>query len=182
MDINTERLNEFVGKMLGDLGGAASVPMVRIGDTLGLYKTLHSGGPMTAAELAARTRVHEYGGGAWWVHAGVVFFTSTQGGGAAETGPELVAGYGNGYGQVWAYDPAAMTLSTDFDTHKADVANVIPPQRAGAVAQAAGLHVSRVDGSPLVYNCADPYLPDLLICRMELAARVLGLVKALPPA
>jgi 3'(2'), 5'-bisphosphate nucleotidase len=51
-----------------------------------------------------------------------------------------------------------------------------------AVAQAAGLHVSRVDGSPLVYNCADPYLPDLLICRMELAARVLELVKALPPA
>jgi 3'(2'), 5'-bisphosphate nucleotidase len=51
-----------------------------------------------------------------------------------------------------------------------------------AVAQAAGLHVSRVDGSPLVYNCADPYLPDLLICRIGLAARVLALVKALPPA
>lgn len=49
-----------------------------------------------------------------------------------------------------------------------------------AVAQAAGLHVSRVDGSPLVYNCADPYLPDLLICRAELATRVLALVKALP--
>ncbi|MEG3122306.1 3'(2'),5'-bisphosphate nucleotidase CysQ [Sphingomonas sp. GB1N7] len=51
-----------------------------------------------------------------------------------------------------------------------------------AVAQAAGLHVSRVDGSPLVYNCADPYLPDLLICRTELAERVLALVKALPAA
>ncbi|WP_077145060.1 3'(2'),5'-bisphosphate nucleotidase CysQ [Sphingopyxis sp. KK2] len=38
-----------------------------------------------------------------------------------------------------------------------------------AVAMAAGLHVSRVDGSPLVYNCANPYLPDLLICRKELA-------------
>ena len=49
-----------------------------------------------------------------------------------------------------------------------------------AVAQAAGLHVSRVDGSPLVYNCADPYLPDLLICRAELAEQVLALVKALP--
>lgn len=42
-----------------------------------------------------------------------------------------------------------------------------------AVAIAAGLHVSRVDGSPLVYNCADPYLPDLLICRQELAEEVL---------
>ena len=49
-----------------------------------------------------------------------------------------------------------------------------------AVAQAAGLHVSRVDGSPLVYNTEDPYLPDLLICRPELAERVLALVKALP--
>jgi 3'(2'), 5'-bisphosphate nucleotidase len=42
-----------------------------------------------------------------------------------------------------------------------------------AVAQAAGLHVSRIDGSPLVYNRLEPYLPDLLICRPELAAPVL---------
>ena len=38
-----------------------------------------------------------------------------------------------------------------------------------AVARAVGLHVSRLDGSPLRYNNADPYLPDLLICRPELA-------------
>ncbi|MCW2499928.1 MAG: putative inositol monophosphatase [Frankiales bacterium] len=38
-----------------------------------------------------------------------------------------------------------------------------------AVAVAAGLHVSRLDGSPLVYNRPDPYLPDLLICRPEFA-------------
>src|SRR5690606_32654869 len=38
-----------------------------------------------------------------------------------------------------------------------------------AVAAAAGLHTSRIDGSPLVYNRPDPYLPDLLICRPELA-------------
>jgi 3'(2'), 5'-bisphosphate nucleotidase len=38
-----------------------------------------------------------------------------------------------------------------------------------AVAAAAGLHVSRIDGSPLVYNREDPYLPDLLICRPEFA-------------
>lgn len=45
-----------------------------------------------------------------------------------------------------------------------------------AVAQAAGLHCSRIDGSPMVYNNCDPYLPDLLICRPELAHRVLALV------
>ena len=49
-----------------------------------------------------------------------------------------------------------------------------------AVAQAAGLHVSRVDGSPLCYNCENPYLPDLLICRPELAQEVLAHVQALP--
>jgi 3'(2'), 5'-bisphosphate nucleotidase len=49
-----------------------------------------------------------------------------------------------------------------------------------AVAQAAGLHVSRADGSQLVYNCENVYLPDLLICRPELAGRVLALYRALP--
>ena len=45
-----------------------------------------------------------------------------------------------------------------------------------AVALAHGLHCSRIDGSPLVYNRADIYMPDLLICRKEHAARVLDLV------
>lgn len=43
-----------------------------------------------------------------------------------------------------------------------------------AVARAAGLHASRIDGSALEYNCADPLLPDLLICRPELADAVLA--------
>ena len=45
-----------------------------------------------------------------------------------------------------------------------------------AVAQAHGLHCSRIDGSPLRYNQADTYLPDLLICRTEDARQVLNLV------
>lgn len=45
-----------------------------------------------------------------------------------------------------------------------------------AVALAHGLHASRIDGSPLVYNRADTYMPDLLICRKEHADRVLALV------
>jgi len=47
-----------------------------------------------------------------------------------------------------------------------------------AVAIAAGLHASRIDGSPLVYNCVDPLLPDLLICRPELAASILAALAA----
>lgn len=48
-----------------------------------------------------------------------------------------------------------------------------------AVALAHGLHCSRIDGSPLIYNQADVYMPDLLICRREHAARILELVAAL---
>jgi 3'(2'), 5'-bisphosphate nucleotidase len=45
-----------------------------------------------------------------------------------------------------------------------------------AVAMAHGLHCSRLDGSRLVYNCAEPMLPDLLICRPEWAGAVLSVV------
>ncbi|PKP99519.1 MAG: 3'(2'),5'-bisphosphate nucleotidase CysQ, partial [Alphaproteobacteria bacterium HGW-Alphaproteobacteria-15] len=45
-----------------------------------------------------------------------------------------------------------------------------------AVALAAGLHASRIDGSPLIYNARDSSIPDLLICRPELADAVLELV------
>lgn len=48
-----------------------------------------------------------------------------------------------------------------------------------AVALAHGLHCSRIDGSPLVYNQADVYMPDLLICRKEHAERVLAEVAAI---
>lgn len=51
-----------------------------------------------------------------------------------------------------------------------------------AVALAHGLHCSRIDGSPLVYNQRDVYLPDLLICRQEHAEMVLSLVKAIDKA
>lgn len=43
-----------------------------------------------------------------------------------------------------------------------------------AVARAAGLHTSRIDGSGLAYNQPDPKLPDLLVCRPELAEAVLA--------
>jgi 3'(2'), 5'-bisphosphate nucleotidase len=43
-----------------------------------------------------------------------------------------------------------------------------------AVARAAGLHASRIDGSPLRYNRGDPKLPDLIVCRSEYAEAVLA--------
>src|SRR5262249_41769085 len=57
--VDEAKLHQFVGQMLADLGGAASVALVRIGDALGLYKTMHKRGPMTMAELAAEAGVSE---------------------------------------------------------------------------------------------------------------------------
>lgn len=48
-----------------------------------------------------------------------------------------------------------------------------------AVARAAGLLTSRIDGSPLIYNQADPTLPDLIVCRPELAEAVLAVTRGI---
>jgi hypothetical protein len=59
--VDDEKLHQFVGQILSDLGGAASVALVRIGDALGLYKIMHERDPMTVAELAAAAGVnHRY--------------------------------------------------------------------------------------------------------------------------
>lgn len=53
-----DKLNGFIGQFVGDLGAAVHAGMVVIGEKLGLYKAL-AGGPMTSAELAARTHTDE---------------------------------------------------------------------------------------------------------------------------
>ena len=53
-ELDENKLNELVGKMLGDLGGAFSVPTVRLGFRLGLFEALDQGGPATAGRLAER--------------------------------------------------------------------------------------------------------------------------------
>ncbi len=53
-ELDQVALHEFVGKMLSDLGGAMSVPTVRIGHRLGLFQALHEMGGATAAELASQ--------------------------------------------------------------------------------------------------------------------------------
>ena len=66
--VDMDKLNQFVGRMLDDLGGAMSVPMVRMGDRLGFYKVLHTDGPLTATELANKARVAERYAREWLSH------------------------------------------------------------------------------------------------------------------
>ena len=57
--IDEKKLNEFMGRAVGDIGAGISAALVVIGDKLGLYKAMASGGPVTSTELAARTETTE---------------------------------------------------------------------------------------------------------------------------
>jgi SAM-dependent methyltransferase len=59
MDVNMDRLHQFMGKMVTDIGAAANAALIRTGDRLGLYKALANKGPMTSAELAQATSTTE---------------------------------------------------------------------------------------------------------------------------
>ena len=59
MAINEAKLNEFLGKAVGDIGAAMSAVLVLLGDQLGLYKGMAGAGPLTPAELARRTGTAE---------------------------------------------------------------------------------------------------------------------------
>ncbi|MGQ0810430.1 MAG: class I SAM-dependent methyltransferase [Nitrospiraceae bacterium] len=59
MPVNPDRLNEFLGKAVGDIGAAMSANLVLIGDRLGLYKAMAKLGPVTPAELAKATKTAE---------------------------------------------------------------------------------------------------------------------------
>ncbi|HTZ77463.1 MAG TPA: class I SAM-dependent methyltransferase [Stellaceae bacterium] len=58
-EVNEEKLNQFVGRMLGDIGAAMGAALVLVGDRLGLYKAMAEAGPLTPAALAERTGTAE---------------------------------------------------------------------------------------------------------------------------
>jgi SAM-dependent methyltransferase len=58
-NVNPEKLQAFIGKVVGDFGAALSSTLVYIGQRLGLYKALAEAGPSTPAELATRTNTVE---------------------------------------------------------------------------------------------------------------------------
>jgi SAM-dependent methyltransferase len=59
MAVDTDKLNAFMGKMVGDFGAAMNASLMLIGDKLGLYKALAEKGPMNSTELAKATGTAE---------------------------------------------------------------------------------------------------------------------------
>ncbi|EKD41475.1 MAG: methyltransferase type 12, partial [uncultured bacterium] len=59
MNIDSQKLEQFMGKAVGDIGAAMSATMTLIGDKLGLYKAMVDAGPVTPSELAKRTGTQE---------------------------------------------------------------------------------------------------------------------------
>lgn len=59
MAIDQAKLNEFMGKFVGDLGATMNAALVVIGDKLGLYKAMAGAGPLSSKELAQKTGTSE---------------------------------------------------------------------------------------------------------------------------
>jgi SAM-dependent methyltransferase len=59
MEVNPDKLNAFMGKMVGDVGAAMNASLMLLGDKLGLYKTLAARGPMNSQQLAEATGTTE---------------------------------------------------------------------------------------------------------------------------
>ena len=59
MQIDQDKLNQFLGQMVGELGAAMNAALVLVGEKLGLYKAMAGAGPMTPADLARKTNTDE---------------------------------------------------------------------------------------------------------------------------
>jgi SAM-dependent methyltransferase len=57
--IDEQKLEAFLGRFVGDMGAAMTMPLVRLGERLGLYRAMAHAGPMSSQELADRTGVGE---------------------------------------------------------------------------------------------------------------------------
>lgn len=59
MTVQTAKLDFLVGRLMGDFGAASMLPLIRLGDELGLYRAMADAGPLTAQQVAFRTGTHE---------------------------------------------------------------------------------------------------------------------------
>jgi 2-polyprenyl-3-methyl-5-hydroxy-6-metoxy-1,4-benzoquinol methylase len=86
--LDPERLKDYARTVFGHLGGAMTSAMIYLGDRLGLYRALADAGPSTAAELAARTGLHERWVREWLYQQGAAGVLVHRGGERFELPPE----------------------------------------------------------------------------------------------
>ena len=93
----------------------------------------------------------------------------------AEAFAEALGGELVPLGSAGAKTAAVVTGEADVFVH-AGGQHAWDTAAPAAVALAAGAHVSRLDGSPLHFDCADPWTPDILVCRPELREAALAVL------
>ena len=59
MQVDEAKLNEFMGKAVGEMGAAMNAALVLLGEKLGLYKAMAGAGPLTPADLAKKSNTNE---------------------------------------------------------------------------------------------------------------------------
>jgi SAM-dependent methyltransferase len=125
--VDEAKLHQFVGHILGDLGGALSVSLVRLGDQLGLYKALNEKGPMTSGELAKEAKIAERYAREWLSHqAASGYLTYDPGNGRFTLPPEQA--------MVFAEPDSPVYMQGGFEVAMAMMANkdlVEPAFRTG---------------------------------------------------
>jgi SAM-dependent methyltransferase len=86
--VDEARLNQLLEQVIGDMGGALTSALVRIGDELGLYRALDAAGPCTSAELAAHTGTAERYVREWLNNQAAAGYVSYAGGQRYSLSPE----------------------------------------------------------------------------------------------
>jgi SAM-dependent methyltransferase len=117
MPLDEAKLNEFVGKMVGDMGAAMTAALMLIGDKLGLYKELAKG-PLTSAELARRTGTAERYVREWLAAQAAAGYVDYDAGGeryavspeqamvfANESSPVFMPGFAELIASMWRDEP-----------------------------------------------------------------------------
>ena len=121
--VDEGKLNQFIGQILGDLGGAASVALVRMGDALGLYRTLHAKGAMTCRELADAAKVDERYLREWLSHQAASNYLSYEAGSGKFALPPEQA-------MVFAIEDSPVYMMGAFDSMAAQMENQSKVQQA----------------------------------------------------
>jgi len=153
MAIDGNKLQDLIGKMMGDVGAAMGTALVLIGDKFGFYKTLAAAGPLTPAELASKTGTVERYVREWasaQAAAGYINYDAASGRFSISPEQALVLGDENGP----AFFPAMYEVVAATVLDEPKVANVF--RNGGGV----GWH----EHAPCLFRGTERFFPPVTRC------------------